>query len=198
MTLTSTTTTTTTTILWLSGFCSGQPGWAGTRRNIHPLTPTLVINHPLSASSIYYDPWHPSHFNLRAWQSFCTTALQVLFGLPQSGTLHFILQLHTFLHPVIVEISLRWPFYHCVCLCVWKDYKESWWMKRINGIIEYRLLYSSCVQSSMLHGSETWPVRKENEVALQRAELRMVRWMCGIKLQDRVPSKGLRDKDKMT
>jgi len=30
----------------------------------------------------------------------------------------------------------------------------------------------------MLHGSETWPVRKENEVALQRAEIRMVRWMC--------------------
>jgi len=47
-------------------------------------------------------------------------------------------------------------------------------------------LYSSCVLSSMLHGSETWPIRKENEVALQRAELRMVRWMCGIKLQDRV------------
>ena len=32
-------------------------------------------------------------------------------------------------------------------------------------------LYSSCVRSSMLHGSETWPVRKENEVALQRAEM---------------------------
>ena len=27
-------------------------------------------------------------------------------------------------------------------------------------------LYSSCVRSSMWHGSETWPVRKENEVAL--------------------------------
>ena len=26
-------------------------------------------------------------------------------------------------------------------------------------------LYISCVQSSMLHGSETWPVRKENDVA---------------------------------
>jgi len=35
-------------------------------------------------------------------------------------------------------------------------------------------LYSSCVQSSILHGSETWPVRKENEVALQRAEMRTV------------------------
>ena len=53
-------------------------------------------------------------------------------------------------------------------------------------------LYSSCVQSSMLHGSETWPVRKENVVALQRAEMRMVRWMCGIKLKDRLPSKELR------
>jgi len=28
----------------------------------------------------------------------------------------------------------------------------------------------------MLHGSDTWPIRKENEVALQRAEMRMVRW----------------------
>jgi len=46
----------------------------------------------------------------------------------------------------------------------------------------------------MLHGSETWPVRKENEVALQRTEVRMVRWMCGVKLQDRVPNKGLREK----
>jgi len=27
-------------------------------------------------------------------------------------------------------------------------------------------LYRSCVRSSMLHGSETWPVRKENVVAL--------------------------------
>jgi len=37
-------------------------------------------------------------------------------------------------------------------------------------------LYSSCVQISMLHGtgSETWPIRKENEVALHWAEMRMV------------------------
>jgi len=46
----------------------------------------------------------------------------------------------------------------------------------------------------MLHGSETWPIRKENEVALQREEMRMVRWMCGIKLPGRVPSKGLRER----
>jgi len=46
----------------------------------------------------------------------------------------------------------------------------------------------------MLHRSETWPVRKENEVALQRAEMRMVRLMCNVKVRDRVPSKELRER----
>jgi len=46
----------------------------------------------------------------------------------------------------------------------------------------------------MLHGSEIWPVRKENEVALQRAEMSMVRWMCNVKVKDRVPSKELRER----
>jgi len=41
----------------------------------------------------------------------------------------------------------------------------------------------------MLRGSETWPVRKENEVALQQAEMRMVRWMCNVKVKEQVPSK---------
>ena len=48
--------------------------------------------------------------------------------------------------------------------------------------------------SSRLHGSETRPVRKENAVALQRAVMRMVRWMCGVKLKDRLPSKELRER----
>jgi len=46
----------------------------------------------------------------------------------------------------------------------------------------------------MLHGSETWAVRKENEVALQQTEIRVVRWMCGIKLKDRFPSRELRER----
>jgi len=32
----------------------------------------------------------------------------------------------------------------------------------------------------MLHGSETWPVKKE------QAEMRMIRWMCGVKITDRI------------
>jgi len=55
-------------------------------------------------------------------------------------------------------------------------------------------LYSSCAQSSILHGSETWLARKENVVALQRAEMKMVWWMCGTKLKDRFPSRELRER----
>jgi len=65
--------------------------------------------------------------------------------------------------------------------------------KDISLVVRGRL-YSSCVQSSMLYGSETWPVRKKNEVVGQQAEMRMVRWMCGVKLQYRVPSKELRER----
>jgi len=59
------------------------------------------------------------------------------------------------------------------------------------SLIRIGRLYSSCVRRSMLRRSETWPVRKENEVALQRAEMRMVRWMCIVKVKERVPSKEL-------
>jgi len=48
--------------------------------------------------------------------------------------------------------------------------------------------------SIMLHRNGTWPVSKENEVALQRAEMRIVRWTCNAKVKDRVPSKELRER----
>jgi len=54
--------------------------------------------------------------------------------------------------------------------------------KDISLIVRGRL-YSSYVQSSMCHGSKTWLVRKENEMAFQWAEMKMIKWMCGVKLQ---------------
>jgi len=65
--------------------------------------------------------------------------------------------------------------------------------KDVSLIMRVRL-YSSCVRNNMLYGSETWPARKENKVALQRAEMRVLWWMCGIKLKDRFPSKELRER----
>ena len=34
-----------TQLLSSTALCSGLPGWASTRRNIHPLTPILIIEH---------------------------------------------------------------------------------------------------------------------------------------------------------
>jgi len=45
----------------------------------------------------------------------------------------------------------------------------------------------------MLHGNETWPVRKENDVALQWTEIRMVRWICDVKVKNRVRNRAERE-----
>jgi len=49
------------------------------------------------------------------------------------------------------------------------------------------------VRSSMLHGSQSWLVREENDVTLQHAEMKMVRQMCDVKVKDRVTSIELRE-----
>ncbi len=43
----------------------------------------------------------------------------------------------------------------------------------------------------MLHGSETWPPTEPDMQRLQRADRAMVRWMCRVKLSDRVPTSQL-------
>ena len=43
----------------------------------------------------------------------------------------------------------------------------------------------------MLYGSEAWALNRENEIKLERNEMKMVRWMVGTKLIEIVPSKNL-------
>ena len=45
-------------------------------------------------------------------------------------------------------------------------------------------VYSSCVQSAMLHASETWPLSKTNLQRLQRNDRAMIRQICSIKPED--------------
>ena len=44
-------------------------------------------------------------------------------------------------------------------------------------------VYGACVRSAMIYGSETWAMDTEQELRLERAEMRMVRWMCGVSLR---------------
>jgi len=70
-------------------------------------SPILIINHPLSASSIHNDPYIilPVQFtSLTVFlHNLCPSPL---WSTSWSGTLHFIL--HTFLHPIIL-------FFHNTC-----------------------------------------------------------------------------------
>ena len=49
-------------------------------------------------------------------------------------------------------------------------------------------IYRACVQRVLVYGSETWPMKSEDLLRLERAERMMWRWMCGVKLEDRRPS----------
>jgi len=42
-------------------------------------------------------------------------------------------------------------------------------------------MYTSCVTSCLIHGSDTWPMKKEHEVKLVGNEMSMLRWICSFK-----------------
>jgi len=44
-----------------------------------------------------------------------------------------------------------------------------------------------------LSGSETWPMKVENELKMNRTEMSIIRWMCGVKLNERKKNEDLRE-----
>ena len=53
-------------------------------------------------------------------------------------------------------------------------------------------LFGACVRTVILHGCETWAVKEEDTMRLERADRAMIRWICGVSFRDRVPSSELR------
>jgi len=51
------------------------------------------------------------------------------------------------------------------------------------SLLVRRNLYRGCVRSCMLDDSEIWLVKKEKELTLQQAEIRMSRWMMHMVLK---------------
>ena len=52
-------------------------------------------------------------------------------------------------------------------------------------------VYGTCI---MIYGSEIWAVNTEQELRLERAEMRMVRWMYGVLLRERKTNVELRER----
>ena len=49
--------------------------------------------------------------------------------------------------------------------------------------------YNACVRSVLLYASETWAAAQED---VSRLNDMMIRWICSVKLRDKVPSEELR------
>jgi len=47
-------------------------------------------------------------------------------------------------------------------------------------------VYTSCVRGCSIYStsSETWPMKAEHKVKLDRNEMRMIRWLCGFQMNN--------------
>jgi len=71
--------------------------------------------------------------------------------------------------------------------CAWSKFNELSSILTVRGA-SLRLkgkIYRACVQSVLMYGSETWPMKVDDLNRLERTERMMVRWMCGVSLKDR-------------
>ena len=65
--------------------------------------------------------------------------------------------------------------------CAWAKFKELSPILTVRGA-SYRIkgrIYSACVQSVLIYGTETWAMKADDLRSLERTERMMVRWMCG-------------------
>ena len=80
--------------------------------------------------------------------------------------------------------------------CAWKKFRELSPILTSKGasLALKGRVYKSCVRSCMVYGSEMWSIKVEHEAKLERTEMRMIRWMCGVSLRERKTSAELRER----
>jgi hypothetical protein len=78
--------------------------------------------------------------------------------------------------------------------CAWSKFRELAPLLTMRGasLKMKGKIYRICVQTVMMYGSETWPMKVADMSRLERTEGMMIRWMCSVTLRDRVASKELR------
>jgi len=78
--------------------------------------------------------------------------------------------------------------------CAWAKFRELCPILTLRGasLKAKGRIYSACVRSVMIYGSETWPMKVEDKQRLERTENMMVRWMCGASVRDRIRTEELR------
>ncbi len=75
--------------------------------------------------------------------------------------------------------------------CAWKPWRElaSLLVSQNIPLGSRAQVYRACVRSVLLYGVETWATTKEHEALLIRCDLRMLRYLMGIRWQDGISNK---------
>ncbi|EYC46334.1 hypothetical protein Y032_0401g787 [Ancylostoma ceylanicum] len=78
--------------------------------------------------------------------------------------------------------------------CAWLKWRESTGIlcdRRCSRVLKGKI-YRTVVRPAMMYGSECWPVSKTHERMLNTAEMRMLRWACGLTRRDKVRNEDIR------
>ena len=54
--------------------------------------------------------------------------------------------------------------------------------------------YRVAIRPTLLYGTECWPVKKIHEQKMEVEEMKMLRWMCGNTIMDKIKNQGFREK----
>ena len=81
----------------------------------------------------------------------------------------------------------------------WKNWKK------VSGVLcDQRIgvkmkgrVYKTVVRPAMMYGAETWAIKKTQEKKLDVAEMRMLRWMCGVTRRDKIKNERIRGTTKV-
>ena len=66
--------------------------------------------------------------------------------------------------------------------------EKSYWIicdRKVKDKIKGKF-YRTTIRPAMLYGSECWALKKKHEHKMGVTEMRMLRWMCGHTLKDRI------------
>ena len=53
-------------------------------------------------------------------------------------------------------------------------------------------IYKTVIRHVLMYGSETWALRKAEQNLLERTDMRMLRWMVGMKRTEKIRKEGIR------